>query len=194
MPATLRLKLVGDGPELDRVEESIRDANIPVLRFNDIDIACESQESEAAEIFVLSPSLYFQTHLGQIAKLKPAPDVLLATSAKLPNLAKILIPHLLHTGWSPEEMVWEVQRAGDFHRRRRRLDALRDHHKRSWNLEANPAINLVTNLMRKCTAAEEYHDLLTAVLTLRSVIDFHDCSLITLDAAVNLLEGWHCPR
>lgn len=194
MAATLRLKLVGEGPELDKVEESVRKASIPFLRFEDIDLACENQEAEPAEIFVLSPSLYYQSHLGQISKLKPAPDVLLATSAKLPNLAKILIPHSLHVDWTPNEMAWQVKRAGDFHRRKRRLEALRDHHRRSWNIEANPAINLVTNLMRKCTVAEEYHDLLTAILTLRTVIDFHDCSLITLDAAGKILDGWHCPR
>ena len=191
--ATLRLKLVGEGPELDKVEAAIRNT-LPFRRFDDLDAACDAQETEPADIFVISPSLYFQSHLAQIAKLTPAPEVLLAAGAKLPNLAKILIPHSIYSDWSPEEIVWQLQLAGEGNRRHRRLDALRDHHRRSWNLETNPAINLVTNLMRKCTVAEEYHDLLTAMLTLRTVIDFHDCALVTLDAKGGILEGWHCPR
>lgn len=194
MPASLRLKLVGEGPEIDSIESSIRAASIVYQRFSEIEGACENQELEPAEIFLLSPSLYFQSHLSQISKLDRAPEVLLVTGKKLPNLAKILVPHPIYTDWGPGEIAWQIQRAAEFHRRKRRLDALRDHHKRSWNLESNPAINLVTNLMRKCTMAEEYQDLLTAVLTLRSVIDFHDCCLVTLDAEQNLIEGWHCPR
>jgi two-component system NtrC family sensor kinase len=194
MPAALRLKLVGEGPEIDKIENSVREAAISYQRYAEIESACESQELEPAEIFLLSPSLYFQSHLGQIAKLARPPEILLASEKKLPNLAKILVPHPVYTDWSPSEMAWQIQKAAEFHRRKRRLDALRDHHKRSWNLESNPAINLVTNLMRKCTMAEEYQDLLTAVLTLRAVIDFHDCCLITLDAEQNLLEGWLCPK
>lgn len=194
MPGAVRLKLVGEGPEIDKIEATVREAALAYQRFPEIEAACESQELDPAEIFLLSPGLYFQSHLGQIAKLARPPEVLLVTDKKLPNLAKILVPMPVYADWKPAELSWQVQRAAEVHRRKRRLDALRDHHKRSWNLESNPAINLVTNLMRKCTMAEEYQDLLTAVLTLRSVIDFHDCCLVTLDAEQNLLEGWLCPR
>ncbi|MGZ3701717.1 MAG: hypothetical protein ACXWSD_07980, partial [Bdellovibrionota bacterium] len=45
-------------------------------------------------------------------------------------------------------------------------------------------------MMRRCTAAEQYPDILSALLTLRTVVDFHDCALITLGDAGEVLEAW----
>lgn len=189
----MRVRLVGEDPELDRVEAAAR-PSFSLRRFADLEEACEMQAEEPAEIFVLGPSLYYQSHLNQIQKLGNKPEIVLATGPKLPNLAKILVPHLILHDWSDEEISWELQLAADVYRRTRRLEALRDHHKRSWGTEANPAINLVTNLMRKCTMAEEYRDLLSAVVALRSVIDFHDASLLVLDQENQVTEAWHSAK
>jgi two-component system, NtrC family, sensor kinase len=169
-------------------------AGLPFQRYPDIADACESQEDEPAEIFVLGPGSFYQSHLNSVQKLSSRPEVVLASGPKLPNLAKILVPHILYSDWSDEEIAWELRAAGEFYRRSRRLEALRDHHQRSWNPDSNPAINLVTNLMRKCTIAEDYRDLLAAVLGMKSVIDFHDASLMVVDGEGGLVEGWHASR
>ena len=194
MASAARVKLVGEDPELDRVEAVARHFALPLERFPDLDDACESQEMDPADLFVLGPSLYFQSHLNQIQRLENKPAVVLAAGARLPNLAKIMIPRLVYGDWSDEEINWELQLSAEYHRRQKRLDALRDHHKRAWSVESNPAIQLVTSLMRKCTAAEEYRDLLSAVLALRSVVDFHDASLLILNGDGTVAEGWHCPK
>jgi signal transduction histidine kinase len=190
----VRVKLIGDDPELDRVEIAAAKAEFSFARFRDLDDACESQPDDPAEVFVIGPSLYYQTHLNQLQKLSQRPEVVLASGPRLPNLAKILIPHMIYNDWSDEEISRELKQAAEFYRRSRRLEALRDHHKRSWNLDANPAINLVTNLMRKCTVAEEYRDLLAAMLSLKNVIDFHDASLLILDGEDRISEAWHSAR
>jgi two-component system NtrC family sensor kinase len=192
--ALARFKLVGEDPELDRVEAVAQAGGFPFRRFADLEEACESHEDDPAELFIVGPSLYFQSHLNQIQRLESRPAVMLATGARLPNLAKIMIPRLVYNDWGDDEIIWEIQLAAEFHRRQKRLDALRDHQKRSWSVESNPAIQLVTSLMRKCTAAEEYRDLLDAVLGLRSVIEFHDASLLILNGEGNAVETWHCPK
>lgn len=191
MAARARIKLVGEDPELQRIEQIARSARFNVHHFGTIEEACEMQEEESSELFIVGSSVYYQSHLNQLQKLSHRPTVVLASGPKLPNLAKILIPPILYSDWSEEEILMEMQSNADLHRRARRLEALRDHHKRSWNPEANPAINLVTNLMRKCTAVEEYRDLLAAVLAMRSVIDFHDASLVLMEADGTVTEAWH---
>ncbi|RZA08785.1 MAG: hypothetical protein EOP11_03785, partial [Proteobacteria bacterium] len=194
MASLARVKLVGEDPELDRVEAVASAFALPLQRFADLEDACESQEMDPSDIFVLGPSLYFQSHLNQIQRLENRPAVVLAAGARLPNLAKIMIPRLVYSDWTDEEINWELQLSAEYHRRQKRLDALRDHHKRAWSVESNPAIQLVTSLMRKCTAAEEYRDLLSAVLALRTVVEFHDASLLILNGDGTVAEGWHCPK
>ncbi len=192
---TLRVKIVGEDPELDKIEQSLKKFIPTLSRSTVLEEACELQEEDPAEVFVLGPSLYFQTHLNRLQKLAhQRPEVVLAVGTKLPNLAKILVPHVVYGEWAEEEIHWIIKQAADFHRRSRRLEALRDHHKRRWNVESNPAINLVTNIMRKCTMAEDYNDLLGAVLSLKNVVDFHDASLLVMRADGSLLEGWHSTK
>ena len=194
MKGAIRVKLVGEDPELDAIAGMLAQAKSSFHRFPDIDEACESQEDDAADLFVLGPSAYSQANVNLVQKLPARPGVMLATGAKLPNLAKILMPPLLDCRWSSEELQWELQAAVDSQRRNRRLEALRDHQKRGRNLEANPAIHLLTNLMKKCTMADEYRDLLSAVLSLRSVVDFHDASLLVLDSTGHAIECWHSAK
>lgn len=191
MISVARLNLVGDDQELEKIAEVLEHYKIVFKRHKDLDEACEQQEIESSDIFILGPSLFFQVHLNQIQKCNPSPGVVLACGEKLPNLAKILVPTIIFANRTREEIYWAVQQLTDSHRRKKRLDALRDHHKRSVNVDANPAIQLVTNLMRKCTVAEEYPDLLSAILTLRNVIDFQDCSLVTFDSNEKPINAWH---
>ncbi len=190
MASTLRIKLVGDDPEIDRLEAVARKAGLSCTRAKETEEACDSHELEAADLFVLGAGQFSQTHVNQIQRLEPPPEIFLAAGKKVPNLAKVVSPGLLYVDWQDEEILWQLEHAVALYRRKRRLMALRDHRNRSWNLEANPAINLVTSLMRRCTAAEQYPDILASVLTLRSVVDFHDCALITLNERGEVLEAW----
>jgi signal transduction histidine kinase len=194
MGTALRVKLVGDDPEIQKLESLIRGAGVPCARAKDTDEACEHQEEEAADLFVLGASEFSQTHLNMIQKLSPAPEVFLAAAKKVPNLAKVMSPALLYVDWGIEEILYQLEHGVSLFRRKRRLAALRDHRNRSYNLEANPAINLVTNVMRRCTAAEQYPDILSALLTLRTVVDFHDCALVTLGDSGEVLEAWRHSR
>lgn len=191
MGLPLRIKLIGEDGELNLVRSALASQKIPFGEFSDLDEACESQISDPADVFVVGGSNYFQSSLNLIHKLAPEPEVLLASGDKIPNLAKILSPSMLPGGASAEEIRWQMEHASEIARRKRRLAALRDHHKRSWGQESNPAINLVTNLMRKCTIAEDFPDLLTSVLTLKNVIDFQDCTLATMDFEGNIVGAWH---
>lgn len=190
MLSSLRVKLVGEDPEVARVEQVLQKSNIPYFRARDTEEACETHEMEGADLFVLGAKEYSQTHLNQLQRLNPTPDVLLAVGKKMPNLAKVMAPEVLYSGWTEEEILFQLEHALGLHRRRKRLTALRDHRNRSWNLETNPAINLVTNVMRRCTAAEQYPDILSAMLTLRTVVDFHDCALVTMDEDGEVLDIW----
>jgi two-component system, NtrC family, sensor kinase len=194
MPAATRLSIIGDDPELTRLEAAVKKASIPYTKAKDLDEACEGHELEAADVFVIGPSLYFQSHLNQIQKLEPQPEILLVAGKKLPNLAKILVPNLAGADWPEEELLWQIEHTAGLQRRKRRLVALRDHHSKSSSLETNPAINLVTNLMRKCTMAEQAPDLLSAMLSLRSVVDYYDSALVTLGHDGEILEAWSCSR
>jgi hypothetical protein len=152
MASTLRLKLVGDDPEFPRLEATMRSGNIARFRAKDTEEACDTQEAETADLFVLGTGEFSQPHLNQIHKLSPAPEVFLVAGKKIPNLAKVMSPGLLYAEWSDAEILYQLEHALAILRRKRRLTALREHRSRSWNLEANPAINLVTNVMRRCTA------------------------------------------
>ncbi|MGZ3661452.1 MAG: ATP-binding protein [Bdellovibrionota bacterium] len=190
MGSTLRVKLVGDDPEIEKLDRVMRGAGVACTRAKDTDEACENQNEEAADLFVLGTSEFSQSHINLIQKLSPVPEVFLAAAKKVPNLAKVMSPALLYVDWSAEEILYQLEHGVSLFRRKRRLSALRDHRNRSWNLESNPAINLVTNVMRRCTAAEQYPDILSALLTLRTVVDFHDCALITLGDSGEVLEAW----
>lgn len=190
MASALRVKLVGEDPEITRLEAVIRKSGILCSRAKDTDEACDSQELETADLFVLGASEFSQAHLNQVQRLIPTPEVFLAAGKKVPNLAKVLSSGLIYANWSDEEILYQLEHAVGLYRRKHRLGALRDHRNRSWNIESNPAINLVTNVMRRCTSAEQYPDILSAVLTLRSVIDFHDSALVTLDSQNNVIEAW----
>lgn len=190
MSSTLRVKLVGEGPEIDKLEAVIRGTGVRCIRAKDTDEACESQEVEAADLFVLGAGEFSQAHINQIQKLSPAPEIFLAAAKKVPNLAKVMSPGLLYVDWSEPEILYQLEQGVSLYRRKRRLGALRDHRNRSWNLEANPAINLVTNVMRRCTAAEQYPDILSSLLALRAVVDFHDSALITLGDSGEVVEAW----
>ncbi len=191
MSASLQVRLVGEDPELEKIREALDAARIQCSREKTLEEACENQLVDPAELFVLGASFFYQTHLNQLQRLPGTPDILLAVGTKIPNLAKILVPRMLYAAWSPEEIQEEIHQAIAIHRRKKRLEALRDHHKRSQQSGANPAIHLVTNLMRKCTDAEEYPDLLKIAATLKSVLEFHDCTLVTMDSHGRLLHAWH---
>ncbi|HEY8278829.1 MAG TPA: ATP-binding protein, partial [Bdellovibrionota bacterium] len=156
--------------------------------------ACESQELESADLFILGASEFSQAHINQIQRLNPAPEILLAAGKKIPNLAKVMAPGLLYVEWGEREILHQIESGISLYRRRRRLEALRDHRNRSINLDTNPAIHLVTSVMRRCTAAEQYPDILSAMFTLRSVVDFHDSALITLGESGEVLEAWRQAR
>jgi nitrogen-specific signal transduction histidine kinase len=194
MAANLRLRLVGEDAELDKVQSALNQLGITCARSNDLDEACDRHETDPAEVFLLGTSNFYQSSLNQIQKLASHPEVLLVAGEKMPNLAKILMPKVVYISWQPEEIAWVLGRAAELHRRRKRLEALRDHHRRSRAPESNPAIHLVTSIMRKCTIAEDFPDLLQVMHSLRSVIDFHDCSLVLMDAKGNSLMGWHLSR
>jgi nitrogen-specific signal transduction histidine kinase len=188
--ASLSLRLVGDDPEIESIQTHIQGA-FRLKKFSDLESALDNYEEDPSDIFILGSSFFFQYQLNQIQKLYNQPDVILAVGAKLPNLAKILVPRVLHSDLSKEEIIWEIQNAADLSRQKKRLHALRNHHQESSKIDHNPAINLVTGLMRKCTAVEEYKDLLPAILSLRNVIDFHDASIIFLDHENTVVEAWH---
>lgn len=190
MASTLRVKLVGGDPEIDMLAGALRRAAIPCSRAGDTEEACENQETEAADLFVLGSSEFSQAHVNQIQKLSPAPEIFLAAGKKIPNLAKVMATGLLWAHWRDDEIAWQLEQAQGLYRRKRRLVALRDHRNRSWNIDTNPAINLVTNVMRRCSTAEQYPDILSALLTLRAVVDFHDSALITLGEDDEVLEAW----
>jgi signal transduction histidine kinase/PAS domain-containing protein len=190
MPSTLRVKLVGDDPEIDKLEPVVRKFALTCTRAKDTEEACEAQELESADLFVLGAGEFSQAHINQIQKLNPAPEIFLAAGKKIPNLAKVMSASLLYVDWKDEEIAWQLEQAVSLFRRKRRLLALRDHRNRSWNIETNPAINLVTNVMRRCATAEQYSDILAALLTLRTVVDFHDCALVTLGEKGEVLEAW----
>lgn len=182
---------MGKDPELHSVQKSLSTAGLKLGLFEDLDEACDSHVSDPADVFVVGSSAYFQSSLNQIHKLNPEPEVVLAMGDRMPNLAKILIPHTIYSDAEPNEILWYLEHTSHIARRRRRLTALRDHHRRSWGQGSNPAINLVTALMRKCTVAEDFPDLLSAVSALRGVIDFQDCTLVTLDCDKKILGAWH---
>ena len=190
MGSTLRVKLVGEDPEIDKLENAIRGAGVICSRAKDTEEACDGQEIESADLFVLGASEFSQGHVNQIQKLSPAPEIFLAAGKNVPNLAKVMSPALLYVDWSEAEILYQLEHGVSLFRRKRRLGALRDHRNRSWNLESNPAINLVTNVMRRCTSAEQYPDILSSLLTLRSVVDFHDSALVTLGDSGEVLEAW----
>jgi nitrogen-specific signal transduction histidine kinase len=189
MPA-IRLKLVGEDPEVDRLSREISGA-FHAQRYVDLESALENYDEDPGDLFILGNSIFFQYQLNQIQKLYNQPEVILAAGQKLPNLAKILVPRIIPNDFSKDEIIWEIQNTLDLARQKKRLDALRNHHQESTKVDHNPAINLVTGLMRKCTAVEEYKDLLPAVLALRNIIDFHDASLAFLDHENKILEAWH---
>lgn len=194
MASTLRVKLVGDDPEVEILAGALRRSGIPSIRSTDTDDACDTQETEAADLFVLGTSEFSQAHLNQIQRLSPAPEVFLAAGKKIPNLAKVMATGILFAHWRDQEVAWQLEQAQGLYRRKRRLTALRDHRNRSWNIETNPAINLVTNVMRRCSTAEQYSDILAALLTLRTVVDFHDSALITLDGSGEVIDAWRHSR
>jgi signal transduction histidine kinase/PAS domain-containing protein len=194
MASSLRVKLVGDGPEIEKLDSIFGDSGVTFTRAKDTEEACESQQVESADLFVLGASEFSQAHINQIQKLDPVPEVFLAAAKKIPNLAKVMSTGLIYVDWSPSEILYQLEHGVSLSRRKRRLTALRDHRNRSWSLESNPAINLVTNIMRRCASAEQYPDILSAVLSLRAVVDFHDAALITLGDQGEVLEAWQHSR
>lgn len=185
-----RIKLVGEDGELDPIEEALKEYKQPYRKFHSIEEACENQHEDPTDLFVISSSFFFQNHLNQISKSVPHAEVLLAVGKKVPNLAKIFTPSIVYESSSKEEIVWSINASFDRQKKNRRLDALRDHQKKSWNLNDNPAVNLVTNLMRSSSIAESFSDLLAPLFSLQSILEFHDASLLVTDGNFRTLECW----
>ena len=190
MISSVRLKLVGDLNSFTEIENSLRTLKIPYDHFAEVDEACEHQEIVPADIFALTPEYYQQNHLNHIQRLQPVPGVILFSGDRIPNLAKILTPRIISKNFSPEDLNWILNCEIEASRRRRRLGALRNHQSRSSRTEVNPALNLITTLMKKCVVALDYSDILNALLSLRSVIQFQDAALLTFSGDGRLLENW----
>lgn len=156
MSLHLRIKLIGEENELNFIRKILSKNLTSFSEFRDLDEACDNQISDPADIFVLGGSHYYQSSLNQIHKLKPEPEVILSSEEKIPNLAKILAPNFISSDLTENEVYWNLEHSSDLAKKKRRLGALRDHHNRSLSQESNPAINLVTNLMSKCTIAEDF--------------------------------------
>lgn len=191
---SFRLKLIGEEQELHRIKGILDNNSLSYSVFDEFEKACKHQESDVAEVFLVTPTFYFQSHINQLQKLTPQPEVILLAEEKIPNLAKILSPHMIFGDADESEILWGLYKANESLRLKKRLEALRDHHKRSWNQDSNPAIKLVTNLMKKCTIAEDYHHLLNAILTLKSDIEFQDCAMVVFDDDNKIINGWACTK
>ncbi|MGZ3720435.1 MAG: hypothetical protein ACXWR1_18955, partial [Bdellovibrionota bacterium] len=109
MGSTLRVKLVGDDPEIEKLDRVMRGAGVACSRAKDTDEACENQNEEAADLFVLGTSEFSQSHINLIQKLSPVPEVFLAAAKKVPNLAKVMSPALLYVDWSAEEILYQLE-------------------------------------------------------------------------------------
>ena len=109
MGNSLRVKLIGEDPEIEKLETIIRGAGLPVSRSRGTEEACESQELESADVFVLGAKEFSQAHVNQIQRLQPQPEILLAAAKKIPNLAKVISPGILYLDWSQAEILHQLE-------------------------------------------------------------------------------------
>lgn len=195
MQFLLRLKLVFESSEdIAPLLEKLQTCAIPHNVFESIEDAMESQEYDPAEVFILSANLSSQGAFSSLQKMENAPQVVVYAKDRLPNIVKVLAPFVLLGTFTAEETSYVLHAALGSLRKNKRLAALENHQKRGGGLDQNPALNLITSLVKKCTSAEDYPDLLNAILTLRGAIDFQDSSLILLDSKGKVLQALHSPK
>ncbi|MCO5141883.1 MAG: HAMP domain-containing histidine kinase [Oligoflexia bacterium] len=190
MTLDLKFRFVSKDKELEVLKNKLEDTFQKIDCVESIDEAIEKQDVIASDVFILSPSFYFQSHLNTISKQNSPPLVVLGVADKIPNLAKILTPMILYSDWNKDEIRSSMLIAYSNWKKDKRLLALRDHHKRGANLDKNPIVGLVTSLMNKCTKSEEMVDIALSAHSLSTTLEFDDLILFSKDENNEILDSW----
>ncbi len=122
--------------------------------------------------------------LSKAFKGQEAPTVLEVLGTKAGDLtprrgerSELLGPTL-----TKDEFLAAVEEASHTRRATKRLHALRAHQTRGLDLQGNPALALITTLVKACTGATETKDLLGAALSLQGATQFSEATLLLLHA------------
>lgn len=187
----ISVKLIGEQSDLDPLASELSKYGFTASLFRDFDDAMESHQVDPAQVFVLTASQLSQTHANELKRANPQPGMVLYVKDKIPNLAKILNPYLIYADSKVEDIAWTLEKALFSSRSLRRLEAIRSNHQSPINLESNPALQFITEVMKKCTLVDDYQDLLSVTAPVSPLLSFHDSTLVSLDGKGVPMQAWH---
>ncbi len=195
MSALVHLKIFSERAEdFHSLPEKLTALNYTYSFHATIEELCDSLAHEPADAVIVHALEMSQSTASQIQKkISPPQIIVYLPDKKIPNYVKVIAPFCIQAESNREEISYVVDSAVSALRKGRRLLALRTHQKRGWNFEYNPALHLITSLVKKCTISEDFPDLLNAMLTFKNVIEFQDSSLILLDHRNKVLQILHAP-
>jgi signal transduction histidine kinase/PAS domain-containing protein len=189
-----KIRIVGDGAEVSLLSSVLAKKGISSTTAPDMESALDAQEEDPADLFCVGSDSYSQANVQRAAKAPGQPELVLCVEKKLPNFAKIFMPTVIYIGHGEDSFALQLESALEERRKRRRLLALRDHFAKNKISEMNPAVQLLLQVMKRCTTAESYSDLLSAALSLRTAFEFHDAALVLLNDEGFAFEGWQASK
>lgn len=156
-------------------------------------LAQEKLEQATEVLFVESSSLQ-KTLEKELGRLSYIPSVIVWNQGKPSAKAiEISLPWLypLSSPLAQEEFQKLLSLSASSARKRRRISALREHQKQVRSSENNPILYLITNLIKICTTAEKFQDLIKPVLALKNTLEFEDACLVLTNPKGAVLQAYY---
>jgi len=172
--------------------------NLSLNRYHALKELYENEkENPITEVIFIESKILKRGFEKEYKKLSTAPSlIILPEKIKKSSIISIqnIWTYFLTKEMSPKEISQLVQIAATAARKRRRISALREHQSKTSFNQKNPILQLITKLTNACTSAEDYPDLLKAVLTMKESIGFQDASIIFTNNKNDLTALYHAPH
>lgn len=175
-------------------------SNVPTAGYSHIkninSFSSNENDSSKLEILIVDHSSWGKKLETYLKRNKLFPSILLLASEEEfrnnePNYSDDFWIYVQKNPFHGEEEFNQVvQLAHQSYKKRMRLLALKEHHNQWNSREYNPIMQLITDLTKSCTSAEDYNDLIKPLRHLQSSCEFQDAAVIFYDSKHNSVFGF----
>ncbi len=114
-----------------------------------------------------------------LKKIRSSPVlVLYKNSEGVPSKTGLKIHGVITPNDGLKKIQQIISEAIESKRHEARLIALREHHRIARSFDGSPALSLIIDIVKSCTASETYDDILMASRSMLPILNFSDASLI----------------
>ena len=141
-----------------------------------------SNDPTKYDVLILEPALWNKKLETHLKKSQATPSILLLKNPPALTYSKEWwVFHVSPNEDNKDNLALLLQLATQANRKRKRFHALREH-QNSWRTqEYNPILQLITDLTKSCTTAEDFTDLLLPLKNLKNICEFRDATIVFYD-------------